>query len=38
MVMDLLTTLAQRIEYASFVPTPHSEIERSDLRRGDGTP
>jgi putative peptide zinc metalloprotease protein len=35
---DLWKTLAQRIEYASFVPTLHQGIERSDMRRGDGTP
>ena len=30
---DFWVALAQRIEYAAFVPTPHPEIERSDLRR-----
>jgi hypothetical protein len=35
---DLWVTLAQRIEYAALAPTPHPEIERGDLRRGEGTP
>ncbi len=35
---DVWATLAARLGYAAFVPTPNASIERSDLRRGDGTP
>lgn len=36
--MDIWQTLRDRLEYATFVPTPRVDIERSDLRRRDGTP
>ena len=36
--MDIWETLRERLEYATFVPTPRADIERSDLRRRDGTP
>ncbi len=35
---DVWATLAARLDYAAFIPTPNASIERSDLRRGDGTP
>ncbi|MEA2660704.1 MAG: putative peptide zinc metalloprotease protein [Chloroflexota bacterium] len=36
--MDIWETLRERLDYASFVPTPRPDIERADLRRRDGTP
>lgn len=38
LVTDVWTTLAGRLDYAAFVPTPNPAIERSDLHRGDSTP
>ncbi|HEV2010038.1 MAG TPA: cyclic nucleotide-binding domain-containing protein [Candidatus Limnocylindria bacterium] len=36
--MDIWETLRERLDYASFVPTPVSGVERADLRRRDGSP
>lgn len=36
--MDLWQTLRDRLDYATFVPTPVEGIERADLRRRDGSP
>ncbi|HAF09402.1 MAG TPA: hypothetical protein DCK98_04895 [Chloroflexi bacterium] len=36
--MDIWQTLRDRLDYASFVPTPVSDVERADLRRRDGNP
>ncbi len=36
--MDLWQTLRDRLDYATFVPTPVAGIERADLRRRDGSP
>jgi len=35
--MDIWQTLRERLDYASFVPTPVAGIERADLRRRDGS-
>ena len=35
--MDLWQTLRERLDYASFVPTPVAGVERADLRRRDGS-
>ena len=34
---DVWETLRNRLDYASFIPTPLPDIERADLRRRDGT-
>ncbi|HTJ59993.1 MAG TPA: hypothetical protein VL333_02245 [Candidatus Saccharimonadales bacterium] len=36
--MDLWQTLRDRLDYATFVPTPVAGIERADLRHRDGSP
>ena len=36
--MDIWEILRERLDYASFVPTPLADIERADLRRRDGNP
>jgi len=36
--VDLWQTLSDRLDYATFVPTPVAGIERADLRRRDGSP
>ena len=36
--MDIWEILRERLDYASFVPTPLADIERADLRRRDGSP
>jgi CRP-like cAMP-binding protein/Zn-dependent protease len=36
--VDLWQTLRDRLDYATFVPTPVEGIERADLRRRDGSP
>src|SRR5207237_2410548 len=36
--MDVWQILRDRLDYASFVPAPRSDIQRADLRRRDGTP
>jgi len=36
--MDIWEILRERLDYASFVPTPQADIERADLRRRDGSP
>ena len=36
--MDIWQILAERLDYASFVPAPVSDVERADLKRRDGTP
>jgi putative peptide zinc metalloprotease protein len=36
--MDIWQTLRDRLDYATFVPTPLPDIERADLRRRDGAP
>jgi putative peptide zinc metalloprotease protein len=36
--MDIWQTLRDRLDYASFVPAPVSDVERADLRRRDGSP
>ena len=36
--MDIWQALREKLDYASFVPTPVPEVERADLRRRDGTP
>ena len=35
--MDIWHTPRERLDYASFVPTPRSDIVRSELRRRDGS-
>jgi putative peptide zinc metalloprotease protein len=35
--MDIWQALRERLDYASFVPTPVVDIERADLRRRDGS-
>jgi putative peptide zinc metalloprotease protein len=35
---DIWGLLRDKLDYASFVPTPLPDIERADLRRRDGTP
>ena len=36
--MDIWQILRDRLDYASFVPAPVSDVERADLRRRDGSP
>ncbi|HEY0783955.1 MAG TPA: M50 family metallopeptidase, partial [Thermoanaerobaculia bacterium] len=36
--MDIWEILRERLEYATFVPTPRADVVRSDLHRRDGTP
>lgn len=36
--MDIWQILRDRLDYASFVPTPLPDVERADLRRRDGSP
>jgi len=36
--VDIYDTLRERLDYASFVPTPRPDIVRSELRRRDGSP
>ena len=36
--MDIWQILRDRLDYASFVPTPVPDVERADLRRRDGSP
>ncbi|GAC1696229.1 MAG: hypothetical protein NVS9B6_03020 [Candidatus Limnocylindrales bacterium] len=36
--MDVYDALRERLDYASFVPTPRPDIVRSELRRRDGSP
>ena len=36
--MDVWQVLRDRLDYASFVPTPVPDVERADLKRRDGTP
>ncbi|HUQ17679.1 MAG TPA: hypothetical protein VM070_07820, partial [Candidatus Saccharimonadales bacterium] len=36
--MDIYDTLRERMDYASFVPTPRPDLVRSELRRRDGSP
>lgn len=36
--MDIWDALRQRLDYASFVPTPRPDIVRAELRRRDGSP
>src|SRR5438132_12909873 len=36
--MDVWQILRDRLDYASFVPTPLADIQRADLHRRDGTP
>jgi CRP-like cAMP-binding protein/Zn-dependent protease len=36
--VDIWQILRDRLDYASFVPTPVPEVERADLRRRDGSP
>ena len=36
--MDIWQILAERLDYASFVPVPVPDVERADLKRRDGTP
>ena len=36
--MDVWQVLRDRLDYASFVPTPVPDIERADLKRRDGSP
>ena len=36
--MDIWGVLRERLDYASFVPTPRLDIVRSELRRRDGSP
>lgn len=36
--MDIWELLRERLDYASFVPTPVLDVERADLRRRDGNP
>src|SRR5260221_12627418 len=36
--MDVWQVLRDRLDYASFVPAPVSDVERADLKRRDGSP
>jgi len=36
--MDVWQVLRERLDYASFVPTPVPDVERADLKRRDGSP
>lgn len=36
--MDIWDALRERLDYASFVPTPRADIVRAELRRRDGSP